>query len=212
MEALLQEITMLPRVRGAFFSMAEPSLLFSEMPANYQPETMKQLGASLERIFRMNGPCRLSVNSVEMLFDDSLLLAKQAGPGSTLVIIAEPDTNFDLLNMTSAMLIGELRNSAEKIRQNPAKAQQVMGQKRKLDYEEAKEEEPLKSALPIFQESLARAIGPIAAMVIRETVEKWLATGECDKSRFPALAEALCREIEDPPMEQEFRANIAKVL
>ncbi|MFH7319521.1 hypothetical protein ACHHRT_02790 [Desulfurivibrio sp. D14AmB] len=212
MEALLQEITMLPGVRGAFFSMAEPSLLFSEMPADYSPEAMKQLEASLERIFRMNEPCKLSVNSVEMLFDDTLLLAKQAGPGSTLVIMAEPDTNFALLNMTSAMLIGELRNSAEKIRQNPAAAQQVKAQMRKLDYEEAKEEEPLKSALPILQESLARAIGPIADMVIRETVEKWLATGELAKSRFPELVEALCREIDDPPMEQEFRTNVAKVL
>lgn len=213
MDDLLQEITMLPGVKGAFLAMSEPQLVFSDLPDGYPPETMAQIEVAMERIFKMNEPCKLTVNSVEMLFDDTMMLAKQVSEGCNLVILGEPDSNFALLNMTSTMLLGELRSQAERIRRDPpAAAPAATGDGDSRDFEVVREKDPLKSALPVLEESLARAIGPIAGMVTRETVEQWLQEGSCQKARFPELINAFCREIDDPAMEKEFRANVASLL
>lgn len=214
MDELLQEIKMLPGVNGVFVYMDQPEIIFSDVPAGYEHDTLKQMEVSLERIFKMNAPCNLNVNSVEMLFDDTMVLIKHVIDGCSLVALCEPDANFALINMTSNMLISELSRAAQKIRQNPEEALKAKSSKKAgaKDYDQAKGEEPLKSAIPVFQDSLAKAIGPIASMVVKETIEKWLLSGECSKERFPELADSFCQEIGDAALEKEFRADIAAIL
>jgi hypothetical protein len=224
MEDLLQEIKMLPGVSGVVVYLGQPDLTFSDVPDNYQEETLKQMQVAMERIFKMNSSCNLSVNSLEILFDESMVLAKRVGSSATLVAICEPDANFALVNMTSNMLIGELARAVEEIRKNPdaakkakPKAQAKPQAKPKAapapagtaSYAEAKEVEPLKSAIPVFQESLAKAIGPIAEMIVKETLEKWLAAGPCTTERFSDLINAFCHEIGDHDLEKEFRNDVS---
>ncbi|MGV1099733.1 hypothetical protein ACUUL3_10050 [Thiovibrio sp. JS02] len=214
MDELLQEIKMLPGVKGVFVYIGKPDLTFSDLPPDFSHETVKQMEASIERIFKMNASCRLSVNSVEMLFDDTMVLAKHLHTDSSLVVLCEPDANFPLINMTSNMLIGELAQGVEKVRANPEAAQKSVSAKKPggKSFAEAQKEEPLKSAIPVFQDALARAIGPIAAMIVRETMEKWLQAGDCKKERFPELVTAFCKEIGDPALEKEFKAQTARLL
>ncbi|MFZ5774453.1 MAG: response regulator [Thermodesulfobacteriota bacterium] len=81
-----------------------------------------------------------------------------------------------------------------------------------VSFAQAQNEEPLKSALPVFQDALARAIGPIAAIITKELTEKWLQAGACSAARFPELADAFCTEIGDPPLEKAFRNEVERLL
>jgi hypothetical protein len=214
MDELLQELKMLPGVLGVFVSVDKPDIIFSIVPAGYDHETLTLMGVSLQRIFKMNASCRLTVNSVEMRFPDAMVLVKHIRDGSLLVILCETEANFSLINMTSNMLLGELALGVEKVRANPDAARQATSAKKagSMDFAQAQQEEPMKSALPVFQEALARAIGPIAAMLVKEIVGKWLSGGACAKERFPELVDLFCQEIGDAALEKKFRADTARLL
>ena len=214
MDELLQEIKILPGVLGVFVSVDKPDIIFSYVPDGYDHETLKLMGVSLQRIFKMNASCQLSVNSVEMRFPDSMVLVKHLCDGSLLVILCETEANFSLINMTSNMLLGELALGVENVRTNPDAARQAVSAKKagSMDFAQAQNEKPLKSAIPVFQDALARAIGPIAAMLVKEIVGKWLQGGACVQERFPELVDLFCQEIGDAALEKEFRADTAKLL
>ncbi|MCX5864345.1 MAG: hypothetical protein NTW42_04665 [Deltaproteobacteria bacterium] len=214
MDELLQEIKILPGVLGVFVSVDKPDIIFSYVPDGYDHETLKLMGVSLQRIFKMNASCQLSVNSVEMRFPDAMVLVKHLSDGSLLVILCETEANFSLINMTSNMLLGELALGVEKVRANPDAARQAVSAKKagSMDFAQAQNEQPLKSAIPVFQDALARAIGPIAAMLVKEIVGKWLQGGVCAQERFPELVDLFCQEIGDAALEKEFRADTAKLL
>ncbi len=211
MDELLQEIKMLPGVNGVFVYVDQPDVIFSDVPDGYDHDTLKQLEVSLERIFKMNASSALSINSIEMLFEDTMVLVKHVTSGASLVILCDPEANFPLINMTSNMLVSEIGQAVSTVRENPEEALKSHSAKKAgaKDFEQAQNEEPLKGALPIFQDSLAKAIGPIAAMLTKETVEKWLLTGDCAKERFPELVDMFCQEIGDDALEQEFRKDVA---
>ena len=214
MDELLQEIKMLPGVVGVFVSVDKPDIIFSYVPDGYDHETLKSMGGSLQRIIKMNASCRLSVNSVEMRFPDAMVLVKHICDGSLLVMFCETEANFSLINMTSNMLLGELARGVEKVRANPEAAMRAISAKKagSMDFAQAQNEEPLKNAIPVFQDALAKAIGPIAAMLVKEIVGKWLQGGACAQERFPELVDLFCQEIGDAPLEKEFRADTVRLL
>lgn len=214
MDELLQEIKMLPGVVGVFVSVDKPDIIFSYVPDGYEHETLQLMGGSLQRIIKMNASCQLSVNSVEMRFPDAMVLVKHICDGALLVMLCETEANFSLINMTSNMLLGELALGVGKVRANPEAARQAISAKKagSMDFAQAQNEEPLKSALPVLQDALARAIGPIAAMLVREIAGKWLQGGACAQERFPELMDLFCQEIGDAALEKEFRADTARLL
>jgi len=215
MDQLLQEIKILPGVLGVFVSVDKPDIIFSSyMPDGYDQETLKLMGGSLQRIIKMNASCQLSVNSVEMRFPEAMVLAKYICAGALLVMLCEAEANFSLINMTSNMLLGELVLGVEKVRANPdAAIRAISAQKAgSVDFAQAQNEEPLKSAIPVFQDALAMAIGPIAAMLIKEIAGKWLQGGACAQERFPELIDLFCQEIGDAALEKTFRADTARLL
>jgi len=214
MDELLQEIKILPGVLGVFVSVDKPDIIFSYVPDGYDHETLKLVGGSLQRIIKMNASCQLSVNAVEMQFAEAKVWVKNICEGALLVTLCEPEANFSLINMTTNMLLGELALGVEKVRANPDAARQAVSAKKagSMDFAQAQNEEPLQSAIPIFQDALARAIGPIAAMLVKEIVGKWLQGGACAQERFPELVDLFCQEIGDAPLEKEFRADTARIL
>ena len=216
MDDLLLEIKMLPGVRGVFVSIDKPDIIFSDVQAGYSNEILKQMDASLQRIFKMNATCRFSVNSVEIQFPDVLILVKHVCAGALLVICCDPDANFSLINMTSNMLVSEFALGIDRVRADPQAALAAQAVKKAgggaVDFAQAQKQEPLKSAIPVFQDALARAIGPIAAMIVKETIEKWLQAGASKKERFPALADAFCQEIGDAALEKDFRNDIKQLM
>lgn len=214
MDELLQEIKMLPGVRGVFVSVDKPDIIFSDVQAEYDHETLKQMDASLQRIFKMNATCRFSVNSVEIQFPEAMILVKHVCAGALLVICCDPDANFSLINMTSNMLVSEFALGIDRVRADPQAALGAQSAKKAgvMDFAQAQSQEPLKTAIPVIQDALAQAIGPIAAMIVKETIEKWLQAGDCKKERFPALADAFCKEIGDVSLEKAFRNDIKQIM
>ncbi|MEK6201158.1 MAG: hypothetical protein N2A40_01885 [Desulfobulbaceae bacterium] len=217
MDSLLKEINMLPGVFGCFVYTGNQELAAAKLPPIFKENTIKTMGNLLTRALKMGSMANLDLAAIEFKFDVSLLIVKPLEQGSVLVIVCEPAVNKSLINMTIAMLIGDIQTA---INSTPAPAQ-VIAQAPALQPvasappEEAPEKQQeveidaeLAPILENIKEALAYAIGPIAGQVMRDIIEAWAQQGPTSKQRLPALATLLCQEINDKELEADFMNQI----
>jgi len=210
MNDLLQEIKLLPGVIGSSVHINGEEKIFSDLPKVFQGKTA-DIGRSLERLFKLRQG--RDINFIEVRFDESLMLMRPVDRESSLITICEAGANFPLVNMTSSMLIGELRKAVEAVRRGEEEKQETAAPQpekpaAKADVNEIMHKGPLAPVMEKLGNALALAIGPISDMVMKDTVKEWAAGGAADESRIPELVDMLCREIDDSELEKEFRQQV----
>lgn len=233
MEELLQEVKILPSVIGTFVYAEKNDTVYPDLPKLFQGKDLNQIGRSLTKVFKLNEKTKHSVNTMELLYNETLILVKQIDPDSCLVVICEPAANIPLVTMTTSMLVNDLKAAVTKAissppaqppkpaaapKTAPAKAAAPPPPPKKaaapkvVDVDQLMNEGPLAETFKHFQNALARAIGPIGKMVMKEVVENWAKSGECSVARFNELTDMLCEEIGNTNLEAEFRSEMKSFL
>ena len=221
MDELLQEIKILPAVIGSMVHINGVNQIISDLPKVFRGKA-EQIGQSVERICKVNESCHIDLNSIEMKFDESLVMIKPIDKGSAIVTICDPGVNLPLVNMTTSMLVSEFRSSVNAIRKDPsalaggskdaAATKAPKPAAKKIDINAILHTGPMAKILHEVQGALALAIGPIGEVVMKESVEKWANSGDSNPARLGELVTILCEEIDDASLEEEFRNSIAKHL
>lgn len=231
MEQILQEVKILPSVIGTFVYSEKNDMAFQDLPKFFQGKDLSQIGRSLTKVFKLNEKTGQSVNTMEILYDETMIMARQIDADACLVTICEPSANLPLVNMTTSMLINDLKAKISKGGQAspkpkpasaqqptiPPKSQQIATRpqappQKEVDVDQLINESPMSETFKHFQNALARAIGPIGKMVMKEVVEKWAKEGDCSPARLNELTDILCEEIGNTNLEAEFRAEIKTYL
>lgn len=229
MEELLQEVKILPNVIGTFVYTEKNDTVFPDLPKLFMGKDLSQIGRSLTKVFKLNAKTNQAANTLEMLYNESLILVKQIDTDSCLVVICEPSVNLPLVTMTTSMLVSDLKAAvANTLKAPPIKKtappikeaappapkapEAKAAPKQKVDIDQLINEGPLSETFKQFQNALARAIGPIGKMVMKEVVEQWSKEGECSAARFKDLTDMLCEEIGNTNLEKEFRDEIKSIL
>ena len=211
MNEVLQEIKLLPGVIGSSIYISGKKETWSDLPKVFKAKTA-DIGRSLERLFKLRQGRDISF--IEVRFDESVMLMRPVDKESSLITICEGGVNFPLVNMTSSMLLGELRKGVEAIRRGEAAAKKAESAPRPAAKPAAKAsvneimQGPLAPTMEKLSNALALAIGPISDMVLKDTVKSWLDAGPPDESRVPELIDMLCQEIDDSELEKEFREQV----
>jgi len=221
MDSLLQEINMLPSVLGCFVFGGEQQIIGSKMPPMFKENSIKSIGNLLARTIQMGGMAELEFNDVEMKFNESMLIVTPLAREALLIIICEPSANKSLISMTTGMLSKDIEASmarggvtaapAGKPAAAPQQAQATPPASQQETPQEAEIDAELAPVLEQVKDALALAIGPIAAPVMRDTVEIWAQQGPTSKATLPALAKLLCEEINDDDLEKEFMAELKNI-
>ncbi len=230
MEELLQEVKVLPSVIGTFVYSEKNDTVFPDLPKLFMGKDLNQIGRSLTKVFKLNAKTNQAANTLELLYNETLILVKQIDNDSCLVVICEPSANLPLVTMTTSMLVADLKTAVANALQAPkkkaapqkkaaapaAKAEKASAPKaaapEDVDIDQMINEGPLSETFKHFQNALARAIGPIGKMVMKEVVEQWAKDGECSAARFKELTDMLCEEIGNTNLEKEFRDEIKSFL
>lgn len=111
MDSLLKEINMLPGVFGCFVYTGNQELAAAKLPPIFKEQTITTMGNLLTRALKMGGMANLDLAGFEFKFDISLVIVKPLERGSILVLVCEPAVNKSLINMTIAMLIGDIQTA-----------------------------------------------------------------------------------------------------
>lgn len=211
MDSLLQEINMLPGVLGCFVYNDKQQVAGSKMPPIFKENSIKNIGNLLARTVQMGGMAQLNFTDIEIKYNESLLLANPLTNGALLIIVCEPNTNQSLVKMTTGMLTKDIQTSMSRGGSTPAprKPKQAPAPAPKTKETEISAE--LAPILEQVKDALALAIGPIAAPVMKDSIELWGAKHEPSIANIPALAKILCQEINDIDLEKDFMTDLQKI-
>ncbi len=240
MNDLLQEIKMLKGVLGTFVYTDKFGLVAADMPASasFPVASMERVGVFVKRFFGNPTTLELGVMSYEIRTSESLMLLKKIDDHATLITVCEPDVSMPLVNMTTSMLIAELKSAVDLISEKPDPAKLQAAQAKQspapssqankpasqaakpstaprpkvIDVEKLMTEGPFAAIARKLEDSMARAIGPVGNMVVRDCVEKWVANGSPSKDRFGELMGLLLKEIGDSRLEEEFKNEVGSLL
>jgi hypothetical protein len=221
MDPLLQEITMLPGVLGCFvYSGKQRVLLGSKMPPIFKENNLQVIGRLLTRTVQIGSMAMLLLKEIEMKYNESLLIIKPLPKEALLIIICEPNANKSLINMTTGMLAKDIAKvitqsvSAPPVSRQSEKhplQQKQVPRKKTTPPQKATIDAKLAAILKQVTGALAMAIGPIAATVMKDTIETWANQSPPSTSSLPELTKLLCAEINEPDLEQSFKAAIKKI-
>ena len=190
MENILKDINAVLGVTGCFVCDSEGQVLASALPNAFDETTLSTVGRTMTQTMAgLVTAHRRKIADIDLVYDQGRLIVKNLRDGC-LCILCTRNINVPLLNLTAnvaakklaAQLKGEVKEKLLPRREAKAPAGQ-----------------PVEAAfLGQLEQELARAIGPMAALVIDEEIE---ALGESRES-FPwdkatHLVEKVSTEIAD---------------
>ena len=220
MDSLLQEINMLPGVLGCFVYNSKQQVAGKKMPPIFKDNTIQSIGNLLARTVQMGSMAELNFTDIELKYNESTIVVTPLAGGALLVIICEPTNNKSLISMTTGMLSKDIeaalsgapRAVTPPVQTAPpvqkAAKPEAPAQVQAVEVEIGAELAPI---LEQIKDALAMAIGPIAAPVMKDSINNWAQHNEPSIANVPALAEILCKEIDDNDLENEFLAELQTI-
>ena len=224
MDSLLQEINMLPGVLGCFVYNNKQQLVGKKMPPIFKDNVIQSIGNLLARTIQMGNMADLYFTDIELKYNESMLVVNPLAQGALLVIICEPTTNKSLVSMTTGMLAKDIEASLKGLPAQQTAAPRPQAhtpppKQQAAPAQTAQNSPPVEAEIgaelaPILEkikDALALAIGPIAAPVMKDSIDVWVQTNEPTIANIPALAEILCEEINDEDLEEEFMTELKAI-
>ncbi len=223
MDTLLNELKMVPGILGSFVYAGNLGITGSNLPSMFRDEALRQIGGVLTRIFKMGDSSGLSVSGYEIKYEEALMIVKRVDADCSFIIICEPTANYPFINMTASMMVPEVKAAVEQLRKAPQEqvtrgiptmpsAQAREPAKELIDPNKVIKEGALAPVLDRMKVCLARSIGPIANLVLQETVSDWLSKGPPAKNRLRDLANLMAAQIGDKSQEKKFFDEISKII
>lgn len=217
MDTLLNELKLIPGVMGSFVHSNSKGVLGSNLPTLFRKEALKQVGGLLTRVLKLSETTGIDIANFEVKYDEALLLVKPIDKDASFIIVCEPAVSMPLINMSTSMLIPELKTAVQNAapaaaEASPAAARKPPAPVAEVDPEKLLSEGPLAPVLKEMKIQLARAIGPIANLVMSDSLVSWCEQGSPVKARLKDLARILANEIGDRDLEAKFYNEIKHLL
>jgi hypothetical protein len=209
MRKLLNEISVIPGVKGSCIFDKKEGPLCKDLHPTLSEDLLQTVGIHLVRLIQMGAMSNLSIKSVHFRFDKYTVVGMPLDTGAVLLTICEAHANCSLVATTAAMLVADIREEMESGVHSP-EPEEVL-EKDAVQVEAASNTE-LQPLFDKIEDALAGAIGPIAGMIIQDYINKWRAAGPEVPARLSELATMLAREIGDPELEKEFISNVEKIM
>ena len=201
MKAILDDLNDIPGVNGAFVCDAEGKVLASSLQKPIAQDLLQAVAKSLSRT--AEGVRTLQSKGspdIEMVFESGVLILKPLDPGS-LCILCIPKVNIPLLNLTANMAVRQLKKA---IAGGEAAAPAVPA---------AGGAHIPAAALAQIEHELAVAVGPVAVLMVDETLSKLRCTRETlTIGQSAAFLDGISAEIPDAAKKARFMESARRIL
>lgn len=212
MRRLLKEITVIPGVAGTCIFDKNEGVLCTELGVELPKNLTEQAGIHFVRLVQMGGVNKLQIKSAHFYFDRYAVVGLPLEKGEILLVVCDSQVNCSLVATTAAMLVEDRRDELEK----PLLplAEQGKGSGPSAPASAARHEigDELRPLLREIEEALAKAIGPVAGLVMADYLNMWREDGPAAHVRLPELIAMLVSEIDNAGLAREFRFQLKHLL
>ena len=215
---LLNEISESPGIMGTCVFSAEHGIMASNLPARINPGSQKKVGALLQKIFSLDDTTQRDINSVEIEYEKTLILARKLDNSTTLFSFCQPDANLSMVTMSVNMLGDDLLQSVnnwqeENGTQGTDNAPQPEPAAKPVAPAQTYAEVingPLADDIEQINTLLTKAIGPFAGIVLEDGINDWLDAGNSQREDLMELIQILSKDIEEEATRQSFIADLTQ--
>ena len=197
MKNILEDINAVKGVTGSFVCTNDGQVLATALPEPFDEAALSAVGRLLSQtVAGLATVRRRKVSDIDLVYEQGRLVAKNLREGC-LCILCVRDINVPLLNLTANRAANKLAEGLKgKVVERPSPPPEIKA--------------PVGSAVDAaffgqLEQDLARAIGPIAAVIIDEEIE---ALGESRQSlpwdKATHLIEKVSKEIADEVKRLQF--------
>lgn len=211
MRKLLKEIAVIPGVTGSCIFDKNEGAICTELEADLPKNLTEEVGIHFVRLVQMGTMNKLLIKSAHFRFDRYAVVGLPLEKGAILLAICDAQANCSLVATTAAMLVEDMRDELARPLLEPEDSGH--GGVRRTAIASADEiETELRPHLREIEEALATAIGPVAAMVMADYLNKWRERGPAEPARLTELISMVGGEIDDALLSQEFKTHLSHLL
>jgi hypothetical protein len=171
-------------------------------------------------------------------FSEMFLLVRELKTGVILVVMGENSLNVNLLAMSLNLAVEDLVLLADLPPEDaaeapappapaPAQTQAAPPQpapapvspappppqsSKTWTVEALKEDRNYGPVLAEIKAALAKVMGPMAGIILDDSIKAWLAAAEPSAKAMPALVDIICKDIGDLDRAQKFKALVAGII
>ena len=212
MKKLIDEIAVIPGVTGSCIFDRKSGPVCTDSTATLATDLLQTVGGYLVNMLKMGKGSGLDIASSHFRFDSCTVVGLPLDGETILLTVCDTQANCSLVATMAAMLAADMREDLQ------GEAGKVLAPKSLQPEPEAENVESLQadsymqSYLEQFEDALASAIGPVAGMVIEDHITKWRQGGPAVPTRLNELTEMLVGEIDAPPLVEEFRNRVKRIV
>ena len=211
MRKLLKEISVIPGVTGSCIFDKNEGAICTELEADLPKNLTEEVGIHFVRLVQMGAMNKLHIKSAHFSFDRYAVVGLPLEKGAILLALCDAQANCSLVATTAAMLVADMRDELTKPLLEPEDSGH--GQVRPTAFAPANEiDTELRPHLKEIEEALATAIGPVAAMVMADYLNRWREKGPAEPARLTELISMLGGEIDDTLLSQAFKTHLKHLL
>jgi hypothetical protein len=204
MRKLLQEISVIPGVTGSCIFDKKEGPLCKLLQQELGEEDLETVGIHLVRLVQMGAVAGLDIHTSHFRFDRYTLIGIPLDQETILVTICDAQANCSLVSTTASMLARDMRSDLE--HGEPAESGAESDQT-------AEEDETFLHLLyDEIEQALAAAMGPVAALVMGDCLDRWRQAGPAIPGRVSELISMLEGEIGNPDLARAFTERVEKLL
>jgi hypothetical protein len=200
MRKLLQEISVIPGVTGSCIFDKNEGPLCKLLQQDFSVEDLETVGVHLVRLVQMGAMAGLDIHTSHFRFDRYTLIGIPLDQETILVTICDAQANCSLVSTTAAMLVRDIRSDLER------------DQASESDQTSEQDETFLHLLYDEIEQALAEAMGPVAALVMGDCLDRWRQAGPAIPSRISELISMIEGEIGNPDLARAFTERVEKLL
>jgi len=216
MEQLLNEINSIFGVTGAYIFSRKHGIMSRQMPEIFKDQRLEKLGIQLNRSFSIAEKNKVGIDSFEIGFERIKILGYVIDSSTCFYVFCQPDSNLALIKMSLDVIRIDILEEVKNYKADPKPTSDAKPAPKAVAANITPDKLLVSSAmgteLNIMKHAFTLAVGPMAEIIMKKLMKKWIAAGQADKSHLSELADLLQSQIDDPIAVAEFREGVKSVL
>lgn len=238
MQQALSDLRLISGVIGSFVFDPRKGILASDVPAGFKKDKLGQAGRMVSRSITAGRTGFSEMKDLVFNFNEMFLLVREIRPGVILVVMGENSLNVNLLAMSLNLATEDLAALADLPPEEgeappvappapapahvPAPAPVAAPAptpaappppppqaSRNWTVDMIKEDKNYGPVLAELKAALAKVMGPMAGIILDDSLKAWIAASEPSAKGIPALVDIICKDIGDLDRSQKFKSLLA---
>jgi predicted regulator of Ras-like GTPase activity (Roadblock/LC7/MglB family) len=231
MKQFIDEFLSVQGVTGAYIYSAKGHVIANNLPGVFKEAKLVNIGKVLAKLYSAGGLTFPDISDVFLSYEESVVIIREVGDKSYLIILCEPSLNVNLVTLTMNLIKDDLADAIKSLPspsgpqavspaapaapKKPGSAEQPVFKEpdtmSMLKGKELMEKGPLADLLQGMQAALAKVIGPMAKIIFQESLEKWQVICLPSFNSVPKLVDVIALEIMEADKVADYR-NLIKSL